>query len=232
MKPSFPRVELKAWIFILVGLLVTIQAFFIISPEYATQEFYNTIGVTRGALLKGKAWTILTYSFFHHPFQLSHLIINAFSLFYLSSRLSLILGSFKCLQILGLGILSSAIFHIILDPFLRADTIPLIGISGGVLSLFAALCTIAPDTIFWPLFVSGKNLFYGILITTTFFMITAPSLHIPLFSQIGITMEKSALSPIFQIGHACHLGGLIMGWFIAKKMIRLPRKKKKLINKK
>lgn len=232
MKPSFPRLELKAWLLILVGLLVTIQAFFFFYPEYATQEFYDTIGVTRGSILRGRVWTLLTYSFFHHPFQLSHLIVNALSLFYLSSRISHILGSSKSLQILCWGILSSAVFHVILDPFLRPDAIPLIGISGGVLSLFAVLCTIAPDTVFWPLFVSGRNLFYAILITTIFFIVTAPTLHIPILSQIGVVIEKSALSPIFQVGHACHLGGLLMGWLIAKRMIRVPRMSKIHLNKK
>jgi len=75
-------------------------------------ELYGYVGLSTDSVRKGYIWTLGSYAFFHHPEDLSHLILNCFMLVYCGGRLTHILNSAGMLRICGAGIFSGALFHL------------------------------------------------------------------------------------------------------------------------
>lgn len=218
-----PVFMIRPWLLLLASALLIIQLLLTFPlEEMTTMAFYYDVGLHHTTFLKGQVWNLITYSLFHHPQAWSHLLCNLFLLIYLAGRISHILGDRPCVKILILGILVSGIFHLILDPFIRVEPAPLIGISGGVCALFSCLCMLAPDSKFFPLMISGRNLLKASLITTLIIILISPKLNLPYLSDLGELLNSSILFSLFAIGHVCHLGGMLLGMLYAHMALRIP----------
>lgn len=218
-----PQLKIDRQLVFFVILLIAIQIGNVFLYHVSGAEFYELVGLNPNTFLEGKMWTILSYSLFHHPEQWSHFILNILALIYFSARISHIFSATISLRILGTGILVGGILHLLIDPITRTEPVTLIGISGGVCAIFAALATFAPDSIFWPLYIRGRHLLTSFITVSVFFLLISPALGIPYLSSIGEEASKFSGVAIFKIGHACHLGGLISGFLYAKYLIRIPR---------
>lgn len=221
-----PALTFPWWLPLLALILALVQCYTAWgAPGTATQSFYEHVGLTKVGIIEGRLWTLLTHALFHHPLQWSHLILNLLTLIYLTGRLSHILTPQACLKILLYGILAGGLLYLLISLFTESS-LPLIGLSGGLFCLLSVLCHLAPHTRFWPLGISGKNLVKALVLTSIFFLLTSPSLQLPFLSPIGHKIASTPLGTVFQIGHSCHLGGLIAGWFYALKLLRIPKRLK------
>ncbi|MBK1833260.1 rhomboid family intramembrane serine protease [Roseibacillus ishigakijimensis] len=177
--------------------------------------WYQVFGLSQDNLWPGgQAWTLLTYAFLHGTPL--HWFTNAFFIYYFGGRLHDIFGEKEVWRTALLATLGGGLAHALGNDGL------LVGASGAGLGLFIALTTISPESRFFPLPVRARNLRDGILIATTALLALSPALGIPLLSDLGRSLSHLLGPEIFQIGHACHLGGALAGMAAMRKYHRKP----------
>lgn len=180
--------------------------------------WYEVLGLSReGFLQKGHIWELFTHPFLHGNF--SHWLTNAFFLYYFGGRIHDIFGEREVWRTAGWATLGGGLLHLIFQ-----GSSPLIGSSGAGMGLFIALTTISPDSKMFPLSVRARNLRNGVLLGTVLLLLMIPSLGIPLFSNLGqaLVERSGGDDSLFQIGHACHLGGGIAGMLAMRKYFAKP----------
>lgn len=155
----------------------------------------NVIGINYFALLGlpanisqilVKPWTILTHIFVHSNF--AHLFLNMFVLFFFGNEFEKRFGKQRFLTVFFLaGIFASIGFALITTtPF------PLVGASGAVIGIFAALAILVPDL---PIFV---------------FFIPMRIKH-AIILLIGIEFLFFIVNTQDMIAHSAHLIGMVVG---------------------
>ena len=220
-----PLLRMNPGLLALGGLLIIIQiCLSYLFTNYATDEFYHHVSLSLDGIKSGKVWTLVTYALFHHPHYHSHLLINCLMLFYYGGRLCHIFSTKKMLQILTYGIIVGGIAHILIILITGNDII-LIGISGGTFALLSAYCIFAGDSRFSG--IKGYHLVPILVVFTSLMILIHPDSKFTVFSKIYNHINSELLKSLLIISHPCHLGGLIAGWIVAAKMIRIPRPSKK-----
>jgi hypothetical protein len=105
------------------------------------------------------------------------------------------------------------------------------------MALLLCLASLSPDARVMPLGVSARNLGRGLLIGELLLALADPMLGMPGFSQLGGWLVDQGFASVFQLGHACHFGGGLMGMLFARKWrgprltrekLRLQREKREL----
>ncbi len=215
---NLPRLRISPALILLTALLLTIQLICgTLIPSLGTDEFYQHVGLSPHSIKSGKVWTLFTYALFHHPQHLGHVALNSIMLLYYGGRITHIFGLPKALQLIGLGVLAGGIFQLIY-AILAGELSFLIGISGGNFALLAAYLTFAGESRFCG--IKGTTLTPLLIIITFFLMLVASGIQLPPSPQLNHLVLTFSYS-ILQISHPCHLGGLIIGWLVAWKMIRI-----------
>ena len=205
---NLPLPKLSVALALLSVLLLLIQIW---SSQIDPHELYDYVGLSPHSLIKGRFWTLVTYAFFHHPTYWSHFIINSAMLLYYGGRITFFFGIIKTLNLLIAGVLVGGISHLLYSLIANEYEI-LIGISGGVFALLAAYATFAGDSRFCG--IKGRYLPPALALL---------SILIILYPFLPFTILPQAIyDPISHISHSCHLGGLLAGWFLASRMIRIP----------
>jgi membrane associated rhomboid family serine protease len=204
-----------SWITVLVLLLI--YFFTVKCGENNTVALYEKFGLTKEGLIQGRLWQLFSYAFLHGSW--SHVISNSVLILMMGSRVEWILGSRVFLKIVTLGVISGGIFHLLLNS---RDVGVLVGFSAACMSLLTAFTTLSPDSKMMFLPVTGKNMGRGILISSILLALMNPSLRLPIFSTAGIWLSQIAGDNFFQIGHACHFGGGVAGYLVAKWVLRIP----------
>ena len=176
-------------------------------------ELFGSLGLSRQGMEKGDFWQPFSYALIHGSWV--HLMINAFGLLAIGPRIERIGGGRLLIVLLVAGWLAGGLFHLLLNS--GGEWIPLVGISGGVASLPLWITGVSPGSRMWPLGISGKNLGLGILIASGVLALMNPSLGIPLLSKWGSALGKYADG---SVSHACHLGGGLVGWGLARWTLR------------
>jgi membrane associated rhomboid family serine protease len=149
-------------------------------------------------------WKYATYPFIHG--NSGHLLVNLAGLLLIGSRVERIGGGAKVLGVFFAGAIWGGLTQFLLAPPAQQG-IPLVGASGGITALLLWLVTVAPDSRTWPFRLTGRNLGRGVVLAEAGFLAAAW-----LFPDSG-----------FQpVAHACHLGGAISGWWIARRLLRPP----------
>lgn len=174
-------------------------------------SFVN-LGLSREGFLSGKIWQIVSYGFLHGGWW--HAGLNAMFLLVIGSRIEYIAGRATMLVVLLAGILVGGVFHLLLGDGL------LVGISGACLALLLLLTTLSPESRMFPLPISGKSLGLGILLAALLFTLVNPTLKLPGFAGIGKILIEQGIGSLFQLGHACHLGGGLAGWLCGRWILR------------
>jgi membrane associated rhomboid family serine protease len=170
------------------------------------------LGLSREGFLSGKIWQIVSYGFLHGGWW--HVGVNAVFILVIGSRIEYIAGRARMLVALFAGILGGGVFHLLLGDGL------LVGISGACLALLLLLTTLSPESRFFPLPISGKSLGLGILLAALIFTLLNPILKLPGFAGIGELLVEQGMDSLFQLGHACHLGGGLAGWLCGRWILR------------
>ncbi|MEM9237454.1 MAG: rhomboid family intramembrane serine protease [Verrucomicrobiota bacterium] len=196
------------------GLLVLIQLGFELVGGYpvilsTAREF----GLSRMGMMEGKLWQPVSYALIHGSWL--HLAINVFGLLAFGSRIERIGGGRQMLILLVGGWLVAGLFYLLLGG---QGTTPLVGISGGVVSLLLWLTGVSPDSRMWPVPVSGRNLGLGILVASALLTLMNPGLGIPGLAACSRALGMGAGN--VDVAHACHLGGAVFGLAAARWTLR------------
>jgi membrane associated rhomboid family serine protease len=185
------------------------------NAQYNVEEFYSIFGLTKRGVTSGKIWQFFSYAILHGSW--SHVTINTIFIVIMGSRVEVILGSRGFFKVTTFGIILGGIFHLVLSP---GNGGILVGFSAACMSLLVLVTTLSPESRMMPLPLSGKNLCRGILISSLLLSLMNPMLQLPVFSVMGKWIANVAGKDLFQIGHACHLGGGIAGYIIGKWILR------------
>lgn len=176
---------------------------------------YETFGLTRARILEGKLWQLITYGLLHGGFL--HVGVNSLCIMMIGARVEHVLGRGYIVKTLLAGVIGGGIVHLLMD---RHDA-PLVGISGGCVGLLILLTTLSPDSRMWPIPVSAKSLGIGVMITELILAVLNLNLDLPGFIQVREIFERMHLiGGSYAVGHACHFGGGLAGYFMGRWLLR------------
>ena len=148
-----------------------------------------------------KPWSIITYGFIHYG--LFHLLFNMLVLYYVSRMMLNLFSQKLTLNIYFLGIIMGGLFFLfaynVLPQNLLKPVGALVGASAGVRALLIFLCAYMPNTEVRVIFVNIKLWHLGVALVV--------------FDVIG-------LFGMNQGGNIAHLGGVGLGYFYAKQLIK------------
>lgn len=164
-----------------------------IGPLYLNAFEFNPGSI--GSILT-RPWTLVTYIFLHSGFL--HIFFNMFVLFFLGTTLEKIVGKKQFLVIFfASGILSAIGYSFLSYPIFNIPPGPMIGASGAIYGVFAALTMLEPDLRVYVYFVPMK-LKYALL----------------LFALFDFLMVNSS----DMIAHTAHLSGILVGLYIGSRI--------------
>lgn len=205
---------------ILVGIFCLVH--WAITRLDEPDQAYLLFGLTRQNLLHGQLWKLISYACLHG--HLTHLFTNAMMLLVLGSRLEWILGTRKLVEIFFCSAIMGGIFHGLLVP---GDAL-LVGSSAAAMGFLLFYCTIDPYAKVIPLQLHAGKLGIGVFVSSLLLAIIHPDLAIPVLSDTGNALARIAGNQVFSVGHACHLGGCVAGFTLAKWHLRLRHSKESL----
>lgn len=146
-----------------------------------------------------KPWTLVTYIFLHT--DLWHLFFNMIVLYFFGTALERRVGN---KQLLGVfftaGILSAIGYTFLSRPIFNIYPGPMIGASGAIYGVFAALTVLEPDLRVYVYFVPMR-LKHALL----------------LFAIFDFLMVNSS----DMIAHSAHLSGLLVGLYMGFRMKKI-----------
>lgn len=176
-------------------------------------NFYQFFGLSLDGMRSLRLWQLLSYAGFHGSWL--HWVTNGVLLLVLGSRIETMIGKAGLIKVLIAGVLVGGLLHVLTSANV------LIGVSGGVFALALCLTTLSPESQFLiPFRVSGKNLGRGVIAASLILTLLDPGLGLPVFSSGGKKLMELGFDSLFQISHACHLGGALAGWFAAWWLLR------------
>jgi len=149
-----------------------------------------------------KPWTLVTYIFLHSG--IVHLFFNMFVLFFLGTTLEKIIGKKQFLgTFFASGILSAIGYSLLSYPLFNILPGSMIGASGAIYGVFAALTILEPDLSVYVYFVPMK-LKYALV----------------LFALFDFIMVNSA----DMIAHTAHLSGILVGLYMGLRIKRAQKR--------
>lgn len=207
-----------AWGFVLFIVAVQLVVTQVGGQELEpARSWYIEFGLSRSEFLNGKIWQLFTYGFLHGGWF--HVGLNALFILLIGSRVEHITGSKMTLTVLFAGVIAGGLVHLILTPGTNSSSL-LVGISGGCMALLLMLTTLSPQSRMMPIPVSGRSLGLGIMVAELILALVDPTLNLPGFSAVGKLLVESGVGSWFLLGHACHVGGGMAGWLMARSILR------------
>ena len=95
------------------------------------------------------------------------------------------------------------------------------------MSMLLLYTTVSPQSRLFFLPVSAGNLGLGVMISSLLLSLLNPALDLPILSGRGAIVQ-TWYPELFQIGHACHLGGALSGFLLGRWLLRAPVSLEKL----
>jgi rhomboid protease GluP len=175
-------------------------------------EPWEMWGLSRGGFLAGRVWQVVTHAIIHGSWF--HLALNALFLLVVGSRIEHIAGHRVVWVTLLAGILSGAASHLALGHGI------LVGVSGGAFALWMLLVGLSPDSRILPFPGPCLWLGWGVLVASLVLVVCDPLGGFGPFRELGDRFAMRFGSWIFEIGHACHLGGGLAGWLMGLWILR------------
>lgn len=207
-----PRVD----VITAVCLLMFLMHLFVVLTGgiFAHEVIYNQwMGLKASSLFQGKIWQLVTYSFLHGNWL--HLLTNLAMTWLIGGRLMTILSQKKVALCLLLGSVVGGLFFVGFDLLTDKGAL-LVGASGSALALFILMACLSPSAKMFPIPIQAKNMAIGVLAASLILCLVHPSLNLPILRDVGIKLYQVGMVSIFQVAHACHLGGGLIGFWISK----------------
>lgn len=172
---------------------------------------------------KGGVWQLASYGILHG--NITHLGLNLLMLWFVGGRVAHILGWFHWSWIVGAGVVIGGLFHVLTGAvlvFTGNEESYLVGMSAACFALLVCLTCLSPESRMWPIPISGKQLGMWVIVMECLLWFMQPELGVPGFSQMGGVVEAWTGGGLFDVSHACHFGGALVGWLYAHRLISSP----------
>ena len=154
------------------------------------------------AYLLSRPWTSVTYIFLHNDF--SHLLFNMLVLFFFGPALERRAGKKQMVGIFFTAGVLSAIGHAFMSiPLLGSSPLPIIGASGAIYGVFAALAVLEPELRVYVYFIPMRI-----------------KHALVLFALVDFLMIHST----DMVAHVAHLSGLFVGLYMGYRIKKLQEK--------
>lgn len=213
----FPRPGWNFHTLVPATLLLLSLPFLVTGRELGPMALiYSWLGLSQeGFAHHGYVWQLVTHPFLHGSF--THWAGNALFLYYYGGRIHDIFGEREVWRTAAYSVLAGGLLHLIIP-----EGSTLVGASGAAMGLFVALTVVSPESKMLPLPLRARNLRNGVILATLVMLLMIPGLGVPVFGEFGELVVERGGGALFQVGHACHLGGAIAGYWAMGKYLRKP----------
>ncbi len=174
------------------------------------------LGLKASSLLEGKVWQLVSYSFLHGNWV--HLLTNVIMIWLIGGRLITILNQKKVALCMLLGSVVGGLFFVVFDIWSGQGAL-LVGSSGAAFALFILMACLSPNEKLIPIPVRAKNMAVGILAASLILSLVQPGINLSLLKPITQWFQQMQLTAVFQVAHACHLGGGLAGLWISSRVL-------------
>ena len=199
-----------ALIAVYVGVLLAEQ---ITAHFFPGRNFlFKYLALSREGIVHGYIWQFLTYQFMHSGWI--HLLFNSWLIYVFGSALEQLLGGRRYLALMFASGIMGGVFQVftaVLWPALFDGSV--VGASACVFGAVAAFAMIYPE--------EELNLLVLLVIPVQLRARTLLMLFI-VIALMGIIFPWGALAAGPHVANAAHLGGMAMGWFYVKKIMKNP----------
>lgn len=199
------------WTLVLILLLVH-GATAIAGWSRENAEPWEMWGLSREGVLSGRVWQLLTHAFLHGSW--THFALNGLFLMAIGSRIEHITGGRVVCWTVFLGVVLGGIAHVALGHGI------LVGFSGAAIALWMLLIGLSPESRMLPFPGPCLWLGWGVLSASLVLALCDPQGGFGLFKELGDRMALAFGPWIFEIGHACHVGGGVAGWLVGLWLLR------------
>lgn len=176
------------------------------------------LGLAKPNFLSGDFWQPFTYALIHANWP--HLILNGATILLLGSKIEHIAGK-RIIRILAVAAaLAGGLLFLVLSRDTSSEPLRLVGSSAVCFAFLVLLTTLSPESRFLPFFVSGKSLGIGLILANLILALLNPDLPTGPLARLGNHLSENFFPGLFRIGHACHLGGSLAGYFAGKFLLR------------
>jgi len=197
------------WSWTLALLIVYAAAFVaeLVMARFVPQNhFFSYLALSKEGLEHGFAWQLVTYQFMHAGWM--HLLLNCWVIYAFGRELESLLGAKRFLALMFSSGIVGGVFQVLVAlvwPGLFGGSV--VGASACAFGLVAAFAMVYPEReltllIFFviPVHLRAKTLL--------------------IFSAVLAVM--GIVFPMDNIANAAHLGGMAMGWFYVKYILKNP----------
>jgi membrane associated rhomboid family serine protease len=196
------------WTTMLVATYVAVLIAEQIADRFFQQEeFINTyFALSLEGMKHGYAWQLFTYQFMHAGWM--HLLLNAWAIFIFGNELEQLLGVRRYLTLLFSSGVVGGIVQILTAlvwPQLFGGWV--VGASAGAFGLVAAFAMLFPERE---------------LTMLIFFIIPVQLRAKTLLILCAVIALMGIIFPLNNVANAAHLGGMAMGWFYVKGILKSP----------
>jgi membrane associated rhomboid family serine protease len=170
--------------------------------QFVSQYF----ALSREGLAQGYIWQLLTYQFMHAGWM--HLILNSWAIFVFGSELERVMGARRYLALMFSSGILGGVFQVLTAicwPHLFGG--PVVGASAGAFGLVAAFAMMFP---------------HQELTMLIFFVIPVRMRAQTLLIASLVIALMGIIFPMGHVANAAHLGGMAMGWFYVKMILKSP----------
>jgi len=188
------------YVVVLLAQLATARFF----PEKSF--IFSYLALSRAGIEHGYVWQLLTYQFLHAGWL--HLFFNCWAIYVFGLELEQLLGGRRLLAIMFSSGIVGGIFQVLTAmvwPWLFDG--PVVGASAGAFGLVAAFAMIFPERE---------------LTMLIFFIIPVRLRAKTLLIFSAVLAVLGIVFPWDNVANAAHLGGMAMGWFYVKKILKNP----------
>jgi len=186
-----------------------------VDRHYPADRFiFNNLALSCAGIAHGYAWQFLTYQFLHGGWI--HMLFNSWVIYVFGSELEGLLGGRRYLSlVLACGIVGG-VFQVFMGmcfPTLFGGSV--VGASACAFGLVAAFASLYPE----------EELTILVLFVIP---VQVPCRFLLIFSAVialmGLMFPWNAVATYngAQIANAAHLGGMAMGWYYVKKIMKHP----------
>jgi membrane associated rhomboid family serine protease len=205
----WPNFRLRwTWTTVLVATYVVVLIGEQVTARFFPQQdwIFNNLALSREGISHGYLWQLLTYQFMHAGWL--HLLLNSWAIIVFGSELEMLLGGRRYLALMfSSGIIGGVFQLLVATVWPSLFDGPVVGASACAFGLIAAFAMLFPSRELMML------LFFVIPIR-----MRAKTLLILLF----VIALMGVVFPWDNVANAAHIGGMAMGWFYVKKILKNP----------
>ena len=188
--------------------------------QISSRKHNALFGLNLAEIQEGRIWQPLTYGLIHGNW--SHLILNCGAILIFGSKLEQFISRRSFWLLTLYSILAGGLCFLTGEYFSNSTGLPLtlIGSSAVCFSFLLFMTTLSPDSRFLPLFTSGRMIGTAVIVSTFLLALMNPDLPTGPLADLGEQLPKLGFSNVFQISHACHFGGALVGLLYGKWLLR------------